>query len=334
MSSDISVVIPAYNRAPLIGETLKSILAQTLPSREVIVVDDGSTDGTAAVAEKFGSPVRVIRIAHSGPSAARNVGFHESSGDYIHFFDSDDVALPNKQAVQADLLNQTGADIAYGPWVKVRFSGRICRPVNAVYQQRGLPRKPLVKALLTDWSIVPQACLFRRGLIEKVGGFPEDLNTLEDQLFFLRCLLCGAHVVHSPGTLVLYRDNNTDKLSEEPSRKKDRCREWALFQMKAGTACEHYGMDPWKWFGFRARAWAVARCVDKLEVPLEADLKRYLDCLPRGRHWPFVLHEKLSRRWSSLQQRLLKRRGAVSFRMGAITSAQVRQMQMAHYTLP
>ena len=331
---DISVVIPAYNRATLIGETLKSLLAQTLPAQEIIVVDDGSTDTTATVAEQFGAPVRVVRIAHSGPSAARNIGFRESTGTLIHFFDSDDVALPNKHAVQADLLERTGADIAYGPWVKVRFSGGTCRPVNAVYQQKGLPKKPLVKALLTDWSIVPQACLFSRAIIEKVGGFPEDLNTLEDQLFFLRCLLSGAKVQHSPDTLVLYRDNNSDKLSEEPGRKKDRCREWALFQMKAGTACEHYGLDPWKWFGFRARAWAVARCVDKLGVPLEADLKRYIDCLSPSGHWPFVLHEMLSHRWSSVQQRVLHRRGAASFRMGSLTSLQLQQMHLSPYSLP
>lgn len=333
MVPDISVVIPAYNRAGLIGETLESVLRQSLPAREVIVVDDGSTDRTAEVAERFGGPVRVIRVSHSGPSAARNIGFHESTGEYIHFFDSDDVALPNKHEVQAVQLRDSGADIAYGPWVKVRFTEGGCLPVNAVYQQNGLPRKPLVKALLTDWSIVPQACLFRRSLVEKVGGFPEDLNTLEDQLFFLRCLLSGARVVHSSGTLVLYRENNTDKLSEEPGRKKDRCREWALFQMKAGAACVHYGMDPWRWFGFRARAWAVARCVNELDIRLEADLKRYLDCLTQGPNWPFVLHAGLCRRWSSVQHRVFHRRGTASFRMGPLTPPQIRQMGAAGYML-
>ncbi|MEY3001236.1 MAG: hypothetical protein RL648_1450 [Verrucomicrobiota bacterium] len=332
MLPEISVVIPAYNRESLIGETIRSLLCQSQAAREIIVVDDGSTDGTARVAGQFGSPVRVIRCEHAGPSAARNTGFWESRGEYIHFFDSDDVAVPNKHAVQARVLSESGADIAYGPWVKVGLSGQSCVPVNAVYQQTGLPRGSLVKALLTDWSIVPQACLFRRELVEKVGGFPEDLSTLEDQLFFLRCLLSGAQVRHSPGTLVLYRENNADKISEAPGRKKERCREWALFQTKAGMACEHYGLEPWRWFGFRARAWAVARCVDTLNLQLEADLKRYLDCLPSGGAWQYAVHDFAARRWSSVQQRLFNRRGGRSFCMGDLTPEQYRLIRSAGYS--
>jgi glycosyltransferase involved in cell wall biosynthesis len=180
MTPSISVIIPAYNRAELIGETLRSLLNQTVPASEIIVVDDGSSDGTAEAAEaafhrwesekverslresekvekwegikgpkdegtkglnsegktvgerrvageelsvKRGElpELKVIRQGNAGPGAARNRGLAESTGEFVHFFDSDDIAAPNKHEVQLRALLETGADIAYGPWVKGRF---------------------------------------------------------------------------------------------------------------------------------------------------------------------------------------------------------------------
>jgi len=129
--ASVSVVIPAYNRGNLIGQTVSSLLKQTLPALEIIVVDDGSTDSTAEAAEAEFSAFsrqfsakdklpefKVIRQENAGPGAARNRGFAESKGEFIHFFDSDDIAAPNKHEVQVRALQKTGADIAYGPWVK------------------------------------------------------------------------------------------------------------------------------------------------------------------------------------------------------------------------
>lgn len=333
MRPEISVIIPVYNRARLIGDTIRSLLAQTLPPIEIIVVDDGSTDETVSVAERFGASVKVLKKTRNGPSAARNMGFAESRGQVIHFFDSDDIAVPNKHAIQYKQLSETGADIACGPWVKGRIEGKSFSAVNGVYQQRGLPKKNLIRALLTDWSIVPQACLFKRSVVEKVGGFPEDLKTLEDQLFFLKCLLSNSSVVHTPGTLTLYRDNNTDKLSEGSERKIERCRDWVLFQMKAEAACDHFGFKPSDWFGFRARAWSVRRCVNHLGIHLEDELKLYLDCFRQDGDWVFRGYDFIARRWSSLQQRAFGRRGSSSYRMGRLDRGQREEIVKAGYEL-
>ena len=83
----LSVIIPNYNRAGLIGETLDNVFAQTRPPDEVIVVDDGSTDASVAVIERYGSRVRLIRQANAGPGAARNRGLAEARGDLIQFMD-------------------------------------------------------------------------------------------------------------------------------------------------------------------------------------------------------------------------------------------------------
>jgi len=92
----VSVVIPCHNAAPFLRETLDSVLSQTQPALEVIVVDDGSTDDSAAIAESYGPPVRVIRQANGGESVARNRGIEEAKGDWIAFLDADDVWKPEK----------------------------------------------------------------------------------------------------------------------------------------------------------------------------------------------------------------------------------------------
>ena len=262
--SDISVIIPAYNRAELIGETLRSLLNQTVPAKEIIVVDDGSTDGTAEAAEREFSVFRdhfsgksniqnptfkILRHANAGPGAARNRGLKEATGEFIHFFDSDDIAAPNKHEVQLKALLETGADIAYGPWVKSRFApqckggGKFSRisfqlsgfsAEGPVLQARGLPKGDLVQALLTNWSIVPHACLFRRSILEKAGGFPEDIWVGEDQLLFLRCLLAGPKVVHTPETMVYYRlGDDPGKLTGTGPAQKRQARDWGRFLLSA-----------------------------------------------------------------------------------------------------
>jgi glycosyltransferase involved in cell wall biosynthesis len=102
-----------------------------------------------------------------------------------------------------------------------------------VLQAQGLPQGDLIKALLTNWSVVPHACLFRRSILEKAGGFPEDIWVGEDQLLFLRCLLAGAKVVHTPGTMVFYRLGEEGKLTESKVGQRRRVVDWGKFLVKA-----------------------------------------------------------------------------------------------------
>lgn len=322
--SGISVIIPAYNREKLLPQTLESLLRQTLPAEEIIVVDDGSTDCTATVAESFEEPVRVIHQKNSGPAAARNRGFHESRGEFIHFFDSDDLALPNKHEVQVDALQKSGADIAYGPWVKGRISDTSFVPENQVLQQRGLPKDNLIKALLTHWSIVPHTCLFRRSIVEKVGGFPEQLFSAEDQLMFLRCLLAGARVVHSPHTLELYRTNDPGKITAPNEAAKSRhAREWARFLLMARDECLSHGIDPKSWFGFRCRAWQAAN--DLRESSLDcSDLVESLASLYDQSN-PLIgyfFNQLFQQKRDGLLQRITGGRAHSSFRIGKLTELQ------------
>ncbi len=104
MKETVSTVIPCYNAAPFLRETLDSVLAQTVLPLEVIVVDDGSTDDSAAIAESYGPPVRVIRQKNQGESVARNRGIDEAKGEWVAFLDADDLWRPTKLEKQIALI--------------------------------------------------------------------------------------------------------------------------------------------------------------------------------------------------------------------------------------
>jgi glycosyltransferase involved in cell wall biosynthesis len=347
----ISVVVPAYERAGLIGQTLRSLLNQTLPADEIIVVDDGSTDSTAEAAEaefsafsrqlagKIRIPeFKVIRQENAGPGAARNRGFAQSTGEFIHFFDSDDIAAPNKHEVQVQALRESGADIAYGSWVKghIRehgaWSGALgasthegehgagrkrysFEPEGHVLQQKGLPQGDLIKELLTRWSIVPQACMFRRSIIEKSGGFPDDMFVAEDQLVFLRCLLAGAQVVHTPQTLAFYRLGDAGKLTESAEGHRRRITDWAVFLERSRKECSSRGIAPEKWFDFRMRLRSAQRERAALLGLNDSSPAAVGDCV-------FGAVALLRKWWGGAKVRLTGNRQNSSFRCSRLTPAQ------------
>ena len=110
-----TVIVPAYNRAGLIAETMDRIVAQTLPAAAVIVVDDGSTDGTADVLARYGGAVRVIRVGNGGDLAARNLGLREARTDLVAFCDSDDLWEPGfLAAMDACWAQEPGLTACYG----------------------------------------------------------------------------------------------------------------------------------------------------------------------------------------------------------------------------
>lgn len=331
----ISVVIPAYNRGTLIGETLRSLLTQTMAAYEIIVVDDGSSDDTAAIAASFGSSVKVIRQANAGPGAARNAGFKASSGDFIHFFDSDDLAAANKHEVQVSALETSGADIAYGPWIRGRFCQDHFFAENQVFQQRGLPHQSrLIKSLLTNWSIVPHAAMFRRSIVEKAKCFPNELFCGEDQIMFLNCLLAGARVIHTANTIEFYRAENADKITESKDGALRRALSWARSLVMARQACLIKGVEPLRWFGYRRRLWNAEQelkefgCDDKV---LLEDLHAWVH-----RKIPssiYSLHRQIERWTGGLQRRLTGGRAHRDFKIGNPDFGQIDMLSKLGYKM-
>lgn len=170
----VSVIIPAFNAGAFIGEAIESILAQSHGAVEIIVVDDGSTDDTAAVAARHGGAVRVIRQTNAGPAAARNRGLTDARGAFVAFLDADDLWPSHK--IRAALLafeDVPQAEVVLGH-----------SQLFEIDKDNG---KPIFVASPVDtfpWSIA--AAMFRRSVFENVGPFDEDLRFGEDTDWFER----------------------------------------------------------------------------------------------------------------------------------------------------
>lgn len=203
----VTVVIPCYNVARFVRATLASVLTQTHPVFEVIVVDDGSTDETASVAESFGAPVRVIRQANARVSAARNRGLDEATGDYIALLDGDDVWAPEKIARQLAYLGAHADAGAVGCNLAVVLEdGRIENETRDV--DGGDPARPAVDFF--GAPRMPQICstvLMRRAVANSVR-FPSGIADAED-IIFAACVRQRTRIGMVPDVLVSYRRHPT-----------------------------------------------------------------------------------------------------------------------------
>jgi glycosyltransferase involved in cell wall biosynthesis len=182
----VSVVVPTYNRADLLGETLESILAQTLREIELILVSDGSTDDTPAVVARIGDPrLKFIEQPNSGgPARPRNVGVRAARGKYVAFCDDDDVWMPEKLAKQVELLERE-PDLALC-YTEGEYFGD-----SDIYTRtslRGRPESRHFDALLYRNFITNSSVMVRRSVFAEVGEFNEDksLRGTEDYEMWLR----------------------------------------------------------------------------------------------------------------------------------------------------
>lgn len=205
----ISVVIPAYNAALFLREAIQSVLTQTLPPTEVLVVNDGSTDTTAEIAESFGGPVRCLAQSNQGLSAARNRGISEARGEFIALLDADDYWLPGKLASQVELLRKHPAAVAcFTRTEYVDRSGQVVRTSVA-------PRyTDLVEALLLFSCVVgpPSAGVIRRAAFDRVGLFDPRFSQCADWDMWLRLAEAGAVAyVDEPLTRYRLHDSNMSK---------------------------------------------------------------------------------------------------------------------------
>ncbi len=182
----VSIVIPTFNRAHLIGETLDSVLAQTYHDWEIIVVDDGSTDNTAAVIACYGTAVHYIRQPNAGQGAARNTGIRAACGDYIAFLDSDDLWLPDKLDRQMQVLDSTASAWVYCDGYE--FDGVTGRILGTVGQNNRLYTGDVLEPLVWGNFVASPTPLVRRSVFAEVGYFDEApiLRNREDWDMWLR----------------------------------------------------------------------------------------------------------------------------------------------------
>lgn len=218
----VSVIIPCFDAMPWVPHAVRSALRQTYPNIEVIVVDDGSTDGgRAAIEAEFGDAVRIIAIPNSGAGAARNVGFAAANGEYVQFFDADDVLAAEKiersmavfgaepdtdivftalhRPTSRDFVDESGFDPAE---LRRTVDDMVHQAYEVSFPGTGMP------------ALSAAQPLFRAEVLRAHGAYDEELVVLDDVELVCRLVLHGARVRHVPMVGVFYRDHPGPRLTD------------------------------------------------------------------------------------------------------------------------
>lgn len=245
----VSVVIPSYNRARLVGDAIESVMAQTWPHVEALVIDDGSTDDTAATVapylEKYGERVRYVRKPNGGVASARNVGFTLARGEFIALLDSDDLWHPWKATVQVSLMRRhpevgmVWTDLSavtdalamveeahlrtfYHNYQRVRIEDLMHRTGDLSELGGTVPRElgerpwyvgEIFSGMFLGSLVHTSTAVLRRERLQQAGGFDESFRRAgEDYEFHLRTTYCGA-VGFIDASSILYRVGNADQIT-------------------------------------------------------------------------------------------------------------------------
>jgi glycosyltransferase involved in cell wall biosynthesis len=218
-NSLVSVIIPNYNYAHFLREAIDSVLAQTYSNIEIIVVDDGSTDGSREVIESYGNQIRAVFQQNKGVSAARNNGVKAGDGEYIAFLDADDIWLPEKiekQAKEFEAAKNLG--LVHTGVIDIDISGK-----RLVSQMNGRSGRVSRELLQFDGPVVlggGSGIMIRRSTFEKIDGFDPRMSTSADwDLFYRASCVCEFGFV--PEILVEYRIHGSNMHSDVKAMEHD-----------------------------------------------------------------------------------------------------------------
>ena len=226
MKALVSIIIPAYNAEEWIADTVQSAIGQTWPHKEIIVVDDGSTDRTAEVARRFASKkVVVVSKENQGAAAARNHGFRLSQGDYIQWLDADDLLAPDKIERQLAVLGDVDNRriLLSSSWAYFNYRIHRARFVPTSLWQDLSPVEWLLRKMGENLHMQTATWLTSRELAEAAGPWDTRLLSDDDGEYFCRVLLASKGTRFAPEARVLYRITQSSRLSHigASDRKKD-----------------------------------------------------------------------------------------------------------------
>ena len=215
MPTLVSILIPVYNAEAFVAETIQSALSQTWPAKEIIVVDDGSTDESLETLKSFGlAGIKLIEQENRGASAARNRALAEAQGEFIQFLDADDLLAPNKIEVQmARLSSEPPGRVAASAW------GRFYDlPENTVFTPEPVwTDSNAIDWLINSWlggGMMPcHAWLTPRSVADQAGPWDETLGANDDGEYFTRVLLNSSGVTFCEDARVYYRSGLSQSLS-------------------------------------------------------------------------------------------------------------------------
>jgi len=207
----VSIILPCYNVAATLEETLTSLTSQTLTDFELIAIDDGSTDATHSILQSWAvkeKRLRIIRLKHSGVIAAANIGIKESHSEYVARMDADDLAYPKRLALQAAYLDENPDVAVVGSLVEVFAENEVregyryyVRWLNSLVTNEEIRREMFVESPLANPSV-----MVRRNWLTEMGGY-KDYGWPEDYDLWLRMYLVGAVFAKIPEILLKWRDH-------------------------------------------------------------------------------------------------------------------------------
>lgn len=237
MKSLVSILIPAYNAERWIAETLRSAAAQTWESKEIIVVDDGSTDRTLEIARSFESKsIHVVSQHNQGASAARNRALSLSRGDYIQWLDADDLLAPDKIQYQMDVAatDPTHRILISSSWGKFIHRPSRARFVRSCLWSDLTPVEFMLRKM--EWKVYMLVCswLVSRSLSEAAGPWDTTISLDDDGEYFSRVILASSGIRFLEEAKAYYRSVGTESLSW--ARRSDRKLEglWRSIQLNIG----------------------------------------------------------------------------------------------------
>lgn len=209
----VSAIVPVFNGRRFLLAAVRSVLAQSLPPCELIVVDDGSSDGSLAELEGFLAgmppapfPIRVLRQANAGQSAARNLAARQAEGEYLAFLDQDDQwHREHLERLAAACDEDPAVGWAYCDFDEMDFDGNLV--TRAFLRAQGVkhPKRSIFECVASDLMVLPSASVVRRAAFEQAGGFDEALSGYEDDDLFVRFFRLGWEHVFVDRTLLRFR---------------------------------------------------------------------------------------------------------------------------------
>lgn len=230
----ISVIIPVYNTGKYLQQCLDSVIAQTYQNLDIVVVDDGSTDGSGDLCDQYAQRDERIRVLHkenTGVSSARNMGLIHAKANYLCFVDADDVILPDYVMYLYKLLISYQADISICGYVKLANIDEYIdeeKEYIRVYQKQTALKDMIYKCNITSYSYLK---LYRKELLNDIY-FDEELHVAEDFDFVYKCLLNTEKIVYGSKVLYIYRQHDESCMHSDNWNKYEKTWEISYHRIK------------------------------------------------------------------------------------------------------
>jgi len=235
MAKLVSILIPLYNAEQWFRETIESALSQTWPNKEIIIVDDGSTDNSLQLAKQYESKiVRIVSQENGGAAAARNKAYEYAQGDYIQWLDADDLLAPDKIENQMRVAEETGPQVLLtSSWAKFyyRYKKAKFRPDN-LWQDLN-PVDWLITKFNENVFMNPAVWLVSRELSDLAGPWNVRTAPDDDGEYIARVVVASKKVRFVPEARCYYRKSNPASLSKDPS---DKALQGILLSMRMSTS--------------------------------------------------------------------------------------------------